>query len=617
MEKKAKNLVIVESPNKRATLLKIFKDAGYTRTTVLASVGHISEIKDGGKYWNSGIEPDSKFKTNYVVSADKKDVVDNLKQHVLAADMVYIASDPDREGEAIAWSLKKFLKIPDNKYERVTFHEITPKAVLKAFDNPRKIDEDLVDAAQSRQRLDKLTGYRLSPVARSKIGAKSVGRCQSACLKLIADREHEILDFKPETYYELFLKFNRNGTDFKAKYYGTDKEEMKKIPSLDKVSEIINDCKEHFPFVVSEIEPKEKLSYPKPPFTTSTFQQEVSNKLGIGIKVAMQYAQRLFEGLEVNGEHIALITYIRTDSTELAEEFVPVLKDHVINTYGKNYYAEIKKAKKSELSQDGHEAIRPVDMTMTPSKLAKYIKDEALLKVYEIIYKRTEACSMAPAITSETTYKIKNGKHIFNLISRELRFDGYRKAYTYKDDSEDKDTSIEVFAVGEVIDKKNHPELVSNEKTTTPPSRYKESTLVKELENKGIGRPSTFTSIVETVTSATRGYCNIEEGYIVPTPLGLNLSKFLDDSFADLFSIGYTAEMEKDLDLIANGKLDWLEFLTTFYNNLEKSAGNVAEPQKTCPECGKPMKLRKGPYGSFWGCTGYPNCKHIEKIKEN
>lgn len=615
MEKTAKNLVIVESPNKRATLLKIFKDAGYTRTTVLASVGHISEIKDGGNYWNSGIDPENKFKTNYVVSAEKKDVVENLKQQVLAADKVYICSDPDREGEAIAWSLKKFLKIPEDKYERVTFHEITPKAVLKAFDNPRKIDEDLVDASQSRQRLDKLTGYRLSPVARQEVGAKSVGRCQSACLKLIADREHEILDFVPETYYDLYLTFSRNDTEFKAKYAGTVDTEMKRIPSIDIVNSIIDDCKEHFPFVVDSIEPKEKLSYPKPPFTTSTFQQEVSNKLGIGIKSAMNYAQRLFEGLEINGEHISLITYIRTDSTELAEEFLPVLKDHVISSYGKDYYASVKKAKKSDLTQDGHEAIRPVDMTMTPEKLARYIHDESLLKVYEIIYKRTEACAMAPAITSETTYKIKNGKHIFNLVSRELRFDGYKRAYTYKDDSEDKDTSLEVFTVGEVIDTKNHPALVPTEKTTTPPPRYKESTLVKELESKGIGRPSTFTSIVETVLSQSRGYCTIEDKCIVPTELGLKLSKFLDDSFPSLFSIGYTAEMEKDLDLISDGKLNWLEFLTTFYNNLEKAVGSVEATQKKCPECGKPMKLRKGPYGSFWGCTGYPDCKHIEKTK--
>ena len=540
-----------------------------------------------------------------------------MKFQVDDSDKVYSCSDPDREGEAIAWSLKKFLKIPDKKYDRVTFHDLSPKTVLKAFESPRKIDEDLVYAAQSRQRLDKLTGYRLTPVARKKVGAKRVGRCQSACLKLIADREHEIESFVPETYYELFLTFVRDGAEFKAKYFGTEKEEMKKIPSKEAVAEILEDCNKNFPFSISEIEPKEKLSYPKAPFTTSTFQQEVSSKLGVSIKTAMSYAQRLFEGLEVNGEHIALITYIRTDSTDISEEFVPILKEHVIDTYGKNYYAPIKKVKKSELAQDGHEAIRPVDMTMTPGKLSKYITDNILLKVYEIIYKRTEACSMAPSITSETTYKIKNGKHIFNLVSRELRFDGYKKAYTYKDDSEEKDISIVAFNVGDIIDKKNNPELFSNEKTTTPPVRYKESTLVKELENKGIGRPSTFASIVETILSTSRGYCTVEDGFIVPTPLGMNLSKFLDESIPDLFSIGYTAEMEKDLDLIANGKLDWLEFLTSFYNNLEKSAGNIGELTKICPECGKPMKIRKGPYGSFWGCTGYPNCKHLERLDDN
>ena len=610
MDKKAKNLVIVESPNKRATLLKIFKDAGYTKTTVLASVGHITEIKDGGKYWNTGIEPDNGFKTNYVVSSDKRDIVENLRNQVKAADMVYICSDPDREGEAIAWSLKKFLKVPEDKYERVTFHEITPKAVLKAFDSPRKIDEDLVNAAQSRQRLDKLTGYRLSPIARDEVGAKSVGRCQSACLKLIAEREREIKAFVPETFYELSLEFPRGDTRYKAKYVGTDDKEVKRIPTMDAVKEIMGECAGN-DYEVASVEPKEKLSYPKPPFTTSTFQQEVSSKLGIGIKSAMSCAQKLFEGLDVNGEHIALITYIRTDSTELADEFVPVLKEHVVSHYGKDYYAPIKKAKKSELAQDGHEAIRPVDMTMTPERLSAYIQDAQLLKVYEMIYHRTEACSMAPSVTSETTYSIRNGKHRFNLVSRELLFDGFRRAYSYKDDPDDKAPAKAAFKEGDVIPSKD-AELAAELKETTPPARYKEATLVKELESKGIGRPSTFTSIVETVLSKTRGYCELSDRYIVPTELGMRLSEFLDKSFPRLFDIGYTAEMEKDLDLISDGKLDWLEFMNRFYGNLEESASKVT-PQRTCPECGRPMKKRIGKYGPFWGCSGYPECRHIEK----
>lgn len=620
MDKNAKNLVIVESPNKCKTLTGIFKDAGFKNTLVLASVGHIMDIKDGGGYWNTGINPKNGFEANYAISDDKKDIVDNLKLQVKAADKIYIASDPDREGEAIAWSLKKFLKIPNNKYERVTFHEITPNAVLKAFDKPRKIDEDLVNAAQSRQKLDKLCGYRVSNITKKKIGAKSAGRCQSAGLKLIVDREKEIQEFVPEQYWELYLTFTKNNKEFKAKYVGTPTQEVKKIKSLEVVDKVVDDCKKNFPFKVTSIEPKDKLSYPKPPFTTSTFQQEVSNKLGIGIKTAMSYAQKLFEGLDINGKHIALITYIRTDSTELAPDFLPELKAHVIDTYGKDYYADVKKAKQSELAQDGHEAIRPVDMDMTPSKVSKYLIDKNLVKVYEIIYRRTEACAMKPSITSETTYTIKNGEHLFNLVSRELRFDGYKKAYNYKDDTDEKDISLDTFEVGEVIDKDNKPGLEPVEKVTTPPSRYKEATFVKELENKGIGRPSTFASIVSTILDDSRGYAKVEDKVIVPTAKGIELSHFLDDNFTTMFSIGYTADMEKDLDLIAEGKMDGLEFLTNFYDMMEKYAEKIAPNKvelsdKVCPECGKPMAIRQGPYGKFYGCTGYPKCKHIERME--
>lgn len=617
MDKDKRNLVIVESPNKVKSLTKIFKDAGYKNTLVLACVGHITEIKDGGDYWNTGIEPTQDFKTTYAISKDKKEVVSKLTAQVKSADRVYLCSDPDREGEAIAWALKKFLKIPESKYDRVTFHEITPKAVLKAFDSPRKIDEDLVDAAQARQILDKLTGYRLSPEARKAIGAKSVGRCQSAGLKLIVDRELEILNFVPEIYYDLFLHFNKNGTEFKAKYVGTVNEEVKRIPDLATVEQISQDCHKNMPFVVSNIEQKERLSNPKPPFTTSTFQQEVANKLGVSIKTSMSYAQRLFEGLDVNGEHIALITYIRTDSTELAPEFIPELEKHVLDNYGKKYYAGVKKAKKNDLAQDGHEAIRPVNMEMTPEKLSQYIKDEVLLKIYDIIYRRTEACAMSPSITSETVYQLKNGEHLFNLVSKELIFDGYKKAYNYKEDNEEKEELVkETFALDEVIDRNNACELEYLKKSTTPPARYKEATFVKDLEAKGIGRPSTFATIVETILSPTRGYCTVEDKCIVPTKLGMTLVKFLGENFHDLFEISYTADMEKDLDLIANGKLEKLVFLKSFYDNLEAAATKVSpedNAKRVCPQCGKPLKKRKGPYGFFWGCSGYPDCKYIEK----
>lgn len=624
MDKTSRNLVIVESPNKCATLKKILTDAGYTNTIVMASYGHFTIIKDGGKYWNTGIEPDNSFKTNYAVSREKLSpkssktylqVVEDLSLQVKAADKVYICSDPDREGEAIAWSLKKFLKIPESKYERITFHEITPKAVLKAFDNPRKIDEKLVDAAQCRQRLDKLTGYRLSPIARKKTSAKSVGRCQSAGLKLIVDREKEIQQFVKEDYWELYLLFNKNDTSFKAKYVGTPTEEIKKFTDIESAKAVKASCT--LPYTVTDIKTASKSSNPKPPFTTSTFQQEVASKLGISIKTAMSYAQKLFEGLEVKGEHLALITYIRTDSTELAPEFLPELEKHIIDTYGKDYYSGVRKTKKGELTQDGHEAIRPVDMSMTPDKLAEYIDDPYLLDVYEIIYRRTEACAMSSSIVNETVYTIMSNNNVFALTSRELAFDGFKRAYKYKEDNDDDELIKETFSLGEKITEANDPYIDMVKKTTTPPARYKESTFVKELESKGIGRPSTFATIVETILSDSRGYCTVEDKCIVPTELGIKLVEFLDANFPKFFSISYTAEMEEDLDKVATGKMEWLDFLTSFYNTLEESAGKVIKtPEPTdevCPECGKPLVLRMGKWGSFYGCSGYPKCKYIKK----
>ena len=608
-----KILMICESPNKVKTLRQ-FLPSNYT---VMASVGHISEIKNGGSYWNTGIEPEDNFKANYGVSSEKKDVVASLKRAVDSASKVVIASDPDREGEAIAWSLKKFLKIPDSKYERVTFHEITKTAVLKALENPRKIDDDLVDAAQTRQKLDKMMGYRLSPVARRAIGAKSVGRCQSAGLKLIVQREEEIQAFKVETFYDLYAYFKKNNTQFKAKYKGTATKSVDSFKSLDEAKKVMDECDP--PFFISNVSKKEKLEYPKPPFTTSTFQQEVSSRLGIGVKQAMQYAQKLFEGMNVNGKHVALITYIRTDSNELAPEFLPLLEDFVKSEYGNKYYAPVRKAKQQENAQEGHEAIRPVDLSMTPEKLSGYIEDQRLLKVYDIIYKRTVATSMTPSKVSETTYTLssKNGQ-LFGFVSKEQLFDGFKKAYAYDtaDDNDDVETKI-TFIKDEPI-KVDYIE--PQEKHTNPPKRYKEASFIKELETTGIGRPSTFATIVSTLTDSVRGYCKEEDKCIVPTELGIQLSHYLDKTFPNLINVGYTGEMETSLDKIANGKMTENSFLKSFYDKMESSIPKSSSSKSSehtdekCPICGAPMVVRTGKYGKFLGCSRYPKCKGIKKL---
>ena len=610
-QKDKRILLICESPNKIKTLKQILPD----NYIVMASVGHITHIADSGEF-NMGIDTKDNFKADYRIMDTKKDVVKKLKEQVKAADEVVLFTDGDREGEAIAYHLKEQLKIPETKYKRAAVHEITKKAVTEALNNPRKIDYDLVSAATSRQKADKIIGYRLSGIARNSVGAKSVGRCQSAGLKLIAMREDEINSFISEKYFDLYLHFSKNGTEFKAKYAGTEDKEIKNLPSLDACKDVVAKCS-NTPYKIINIAHKDSLENPKPPFTTSTFQQEVSKKLGISVKSAMECAQKLFEGIDIGGSHISLITYIRTDDASYAPEFLPILEDFVKSTYGDNYYAPVKFGKKSENSQEGHEGIRCIDLTMTPEKLSEYITDNKLLKVYTIIYNRTVASAMKPAIIANTIYVIENNSQLFNMTSKELKFDGYKKVYTYADDKSDNDVVKETFIKGEILE---NTSLEAIEKETKPPARFDESGFIKELDKQGIGRPSTYATILQVLLDEKRGYCKVEDKRIAPTDLGMKLSRFLDSAFSDVISIKYTAELEKELDLIAKGEMDGIDFLTTFYNNLETSINRVDPSandagEKKCPKCGKPMKIRKGKYGLFFGCSGYPDCTTIEAIK--
>lgn len=619
---KPRILVLVESPNKVKTISEILKADSENFYVVKASVGHITKINDSGLY-NMGIDPKDHFKIDYVISDDKKKVVQELREQVKVADKVILASDEDREGEQISWSLKKFLHIPENKYERITFHEITKQAIFNALKHPRKIDNNLAEAAQTRASLDKIVGYRLSPISRNAIKAKSVGRCQSAGLKLIVDRENEIINFKPETYFDLSLEFDKKKAHFKAKYRGTAKKEVKRFSSKEDAKVVIDDCLKTSTYKVETIETKERASNPKPPFTTSTFQQEVASKLGISVKTAMSCAQKLFEGINIGGKHIALTTYIRTDDASFAPEFLPILEKYVKKNFGIKYYSPVKKAKKNENAQEGHECLRCIDPEFTPDSLKAFINDDLLIKVYEIIWRRTIQAAMSAAVISETTYTLKNGEHIFTMVSRELLFDGWKKVYSYKDDEEKDGIITETLSVGELITKKdNKATLVLDEKTTTPPARYKEASFIKELEAQGIGRPSTFATIVETILSESRGYCELDNKFIKPTELGMKLSAYLDKNFSDVINIDYTRELEKDLDAIATGKMNKESFLVSFYNNLEKSINKVAPPlpaieDKICPECGHKLVVRKGKYGPFLGCSNWPACNHIEKIVKN
>ena len=608
-------LLICESPNKVKTLSQ-FLPSNYT---VLASVGHVTKIADGGLY-NMGIDVENDFKPKVVVDSKKRDVVKLLKENVKMADKVILATDPDREGESISAQLINVLKIPENKYERITFHEITKKAVEEALKHPRLVDNDMATSAMTRAILDKIVGYRISPIVMTKVSAKSAGRVQSAALKVLALREDEIKNFVPKTFYEIWLPFEKNNKSYKCQFKGTKTKTTVSIPSKQSAEKIINECESNNEYIVSNIEDSEHSIKSKPPFTTSTFQQAVSSLLGYAPKKAMECAQKLFEGIDLNGSHVALITYIRTDSTVMNEDFVKDLENFVKTNFGKEYYSPVKQAKKKAHEQDGHEAIRCVDLEMTPAKLSQYISDQQLLKVYKIIYDRTVASSMSDCVVSDREYSILNSNYRFAFTKHKIKFDGFKKIYSYKEDTEEDDNYPDLL----INEKINAKKLELKEKQTQPPSRYTEAGLVKKLEELGIGRPSTFASICNVLTDPERGFTEKEGKTMKVTDKGMKLSKFLDEHFGDIINLSYTSEMENSLDEIATGKLNNIKFLQEFYNKLSNDiqTARSAESQKPvpedtgrkCPNCGHNLVVRVGKYGKFIACANYPKCKYTEKI---
>ena len=610
--KSKKLLVIVESPNKIAHIREYLKKAGYN-ATVMASVGHIMQLGNGGNYYNSGVDPNNSFELNLEVAEDKHQVVQNLKNAVKEADLVYLMSDPDREGAVISWSLIKFLSIPMSKIRRAVTHEITPKAVIKAIENPIALEADLVDAGLARMTLDKMIGFRLSPIAKTYIGAKSVGRCQSVGLKLIADREKEIQSFIPEVYFDLYVNFVKNKTKFKAKFAGNETigniDHLKTQAEVDKVK---TNCTKDF--VIENIKLKEKEESPKPPFCTATFQQEAASKLGLKVKDAMAIAQKLFEG--------GYITYMRTDDTAFAAEFVPVLQGYIEDTYGKAAWTTPRVGKKQENAQEGHECLRITNPLLTPESYNKIETGVLNQKVYKLIWQRTVAAALPNAKISETSYLIDNNGEKFILVSKEITKPGYREVYAYKDDDEKDDSGIvrETFKIGEKL---KDCKLEDVKKETRPPARYTEATLIKKLETTGTGRPSTYATIVETVLSQSRGYAELKEKAIVPTERGMQLANFLDRSFSNIINTDYTKCMEESLDKIASGQIKKVDFLAEFYNTLENTIKNNKELAQAssneapvCPECGATMVMRRSKYGKlFYGCSKYPSCHGIINIK--
>lgn len=597
----SKNLVIVESPTKTKAIEK-YLGSDYK---VVSSKGHIRDLATSGKF-GFGVDLENHFEPNYVAIKGKKKDITALKKDAEKAKMVYLATDPDREGEAISWHLKDALQLKDEEYERVVFNEITKNVVKDAFNHTRKIDDDLVHSQETRRILDRIIGFRLSKLMQSKTGGKSAGRVQSVALKLIVDREREIESFKEEEYWTVTAKF----ADMEATLDTVDgkKADLKTEEETDKVIDGL-DSK----FVISNYETKPKKKASKYPFITSTMQQEAISKLGFSAKKTMQVAQKLYEGIDIENDTIGLITYMRTDSVRLSDEFIKTSYAFIKENYGEEYIGYVKKSKKRENVQDAHEAIRPSSINRTPDSIKKYLtKDE--FKLYEMIYARALASLMADAKLNQTTITLDNNNTTFKTTGSVLIFEGYLKVYGKFESSEDK-----VLPKLKVNDELIADEIVKDQHFTKPPSRYTEAKLIKAMEELGIGRPSTYASTISTLTQ--RGYVKIIEKKLNPTEVGITTTDKLQEFFSDLINVKYTAKMEEDLDKVAEGKKVWYKILESFYKEFEPEVENAfdkmekkedEETGEVCPNCGKPMVIKNGRYGKFEACSGYPECKYIK-----
>ena len=603
----SKKLVIVESPHKSKTIEKYLgKDF-----KVVSSVGHIRDLSTSGKY-GFGVDIDNNFKPDYKIIKGKAKLVKELKKDIKDADFVYLATDPDREGEAISWHLYDTLGLKEENYDRIVFNEITKKAVLDSFNKARKIDDNLVKSQETRRILDRIIGFRLSKLMQSKTGGKSAGRVQSVALKLIVDREREIEAFIPEEYFEIEAKFN----DFDAKLdtYNHKKIEIKKESEAKEILSKLSNA-----FKIESIDKKEKAKKSKFPFTTSTLEQEASTKLGFTSKKTMMIAQKLYEGINLKDGAEGLISYMRTDSVRLSDEFIKDTYGYIKDNYGSEYVGYVKKSNKTENVQDAHEAIRPTNINNTPEKIKEYLTNDEY-KLYSLIYYRALASLMKDAKVEATTVILDNNNYQFKVNGQILIFDGYLKVYSKYEDSEDK--------VLPDFSNYNSNVLVANtieytSHTTKPPARYTESKLIKEMEELGIGRPSTYAKTIDTIEE--RGYVKVIDKKFIPTEVGIETTDKLQEFFKDIINVEYTKNMEDNLDKIAEGNMEWNKLLSIFYQefepkvevafkNMEKKAPE--ETGELCPNCGSPLVIKQSKYGKFTACSNYPTCKYIKSNKE-
>lgn len=614
----AKNLVIVESPAKAKTIEKFLGKKSYT---VKASVGHIRDLPKS----KLGIDIENDFEPQYITIRGKGDVVSELKKEAKKADKIYLATDPDREGEAISWHLANLLKIDPDKAVRIEFNEITKEAVTKAIKNPRKIDMDIVDAQQARRIIDRLVGYKISPILWSKVRkGLSAGRVQSVSTRIIKDREEEIKAFIPEEYWNIEL--NVQGEDRKTakfKFYGKQAEDGKnqklELSNETETEQILASIKDQ-DILIESIEMKERKRTSPKPFTTSLLQQEAGSKISYPTKKTMMIAQQLYEGVDVKGSGtLGLITYIRTDSQRISDEAQENAKEFIIQNYGELYFKKyVNQATKGKKIQDAHECIRPTYISKTPDSIKDSLtKDQH--KLYKLIWERFIACSMSDAKFDSQNITGNIASNIFKATGSVMKFDGFLKVYTYAKTDE--------IELPKFLTEKSYPvkKTSGTQHFTQPPARYTESTLVKILEEKGIGRPSTYAPTIATILA--RGYIQKKDNALYLTELGEIVTNIMSENFTKIIDVDFTAQMENELDMVEEGNEKWKDVISHFYppfaesvkiaeETLEKIQMEVEETDEICEICGNNMVIRHGRFGKFMACKNYPECKNTKPILE-
>ena len=612
----AKSLIIVESPAKASTIEKFLGKRHYH---VVASMGHVRDLPKS----QFGIDIEDDFAIKYINIRGKGKLINDLKKEAKKAKRVFLASDPDREGEAIAWHLAHVLNMDENEPCRITFNEITETAVKEAVAQPRSIDQNLVDAQQARRALDRLVGYQLSPLLWRKVKkGLSAGRVQSVALRLICEREKEINDFEPEEYWTLEAVFETPRKEqFVAQLSSIDGKKAE-IHDKDTMQAVEKDLLQAS-YRAKEVKVSQKRKKAPLPFTTSTLQQTAASMLGFTARKTMRIAQSLYEGIDIGtGGAVGLITYMRTDSTRLSDGAKLEAQQFIEETFGSNYVSDEgkKRSKKNQGKvQDAHEAIRPTSVSYTPEVVKPFV-DASTFKLYKLIWSRFVASQMADAVYEQTRVKIQGGRYILNASGSKLLFLGWREVYTTKEDVEDK--MLPLINEGEDMRYIRHE---TKQHFTQPPARYNEASLVKTMEEAGIGRPSTYVSIIETIVA--RGYVVREQKQFCPTEIGVLVNDLLVGYFGDVINVTFTANLETELDQIEGGETPWKEVLHRFYDVFEpelkaadKAIGEVkieAEiTDELCPECGKPLAIKMGRYGKFLACTGFPDCRYTKPLLE-